>query len=268
MHARDLVELAALVAVHSPALVQGAGGVPSHSQEEYWAASRCRLDRWTRVLRQLANSAGEFPKPATLAWPRVRPLLEEILAGELLTRLWTAAAVAYDQSREQSDLEPIARNVLAGHLEARRSLLALLADGRTFDEPQAVWLNNLRRRVERWTDMLLAHLAREINIAEFAFETDRARDFAADLALPANSAQRQFTSQLVLASLRASFETSLADRSPSADLNRRIGSAVMAFFRDELVAIPVPTPSLWLERIAVATSDAQGMIDELVAIDN
>src|SRR5262245_16725507 len=35
MHARDLVELAALVAVHSSALEQGTGGVPASAQEEY-----------------------------------------------------------------------------------------------------------------------------------------------------------------------------------------------------------------------------------------
>ena len=107
MHARDLVELAALVAVHSSALVQGAGGVPTSAQEEYWAASRCRLDRWTRLLRRLADSAGQLPRPATLAWPRVGPVLEEILAGEMLARLWTAAAVAYDQRREQADRKSV-----------------------------------------------------------------------------------------------------------------------------------------------------------------
>ena len=38
-------------------------------------------------------------------------------------------------------------------------------------------LNRLRCRVERWTDMLLAHLASYIAIDEFAFEPARARDF-------------------------------------------------------------------------------------------
>ena len=54
MHVRDLVELAALVAVHSPVLIHGGGRVPKASIEDYWTASRCRLDRWTRLLRRLA----------------------------------------------------------------------------------------------------------------------------------------------------------------------------------------------------------------------
>src|SRR5262249_36380829 len=64
MHARDLAELAALVAVHAPVIVQGAGRVPHSSSEQYWAASKCRLDRWGRLLRQLTAATGEIERPA------------------------------------------------------------------------------------------------------------------------------------------------------------------------------------------------------------
>ena len=133
MHARDLVELAALVAVHSPVLIHGAGRVPRASIEEYWIASRCRLDRWTRLLRRLADAGTQVPLPAPLHWTRVRPVVEEILASELLTRLWTAASAAYDRRRDDEQLAPVARNVFQGHLEARRRLLQLIADGRAID---------------------------------------------------------------------------------------------------------------------------------------
>ena len=154
-------------------------------------------------------------------------MLEEILASELLTRLWTAAAAAYDAARGDQELSPVARNIFSGHLDARRRLLALLADGRVILLPEAVQLNHLRRRVERWTDMLLAHLAPLIDIEEFAFEPARARDFAEDLDHESAHAETRFTSQLVLVSLRASFADGLSDRSPNADLNRRIGAAIL-----------------------------------------
>src|SRR4029453_16328671 len=107
MHARELAELAALVAVHSPVLIHGQGRAPHSSIEQYWTASKCRLDRWGRLLRQLAAAACEPQPPATLSWARIRPLLEEILVTELLTRLWTAAAAAYDAAHGDQDLEPI-----------------------------------------------------------------------------------------------------------------------------------------------------------------
>jgi hypothetical protein len=267
MHARELAETAALVAVHLPQIIQGNKGVPHSSSEQYWAASKCRLDRWGRLLRQLTAAATEAQLPATLAWPRVRPVLEEILVTELLTRLWTAAATAYDAAHGAQDLEPVARSVFTGHLEARRRLLALMADGRVIKLPEAVMLNHLRRRVERWTDMLLAHLSPLTNIEEFAFETGRARDFAEDLDRPAAPSECRFTCQLVLVSLRASFATGLAERSPNHDLNGRIGAAVMDAFRDELIDAPSFGKSLWLERINRAASDTEGMIEELLRLD-
>jgi hypothetical protein len=267
MQSRELVELAALVAVHSPLIVQGAGDVAQSASEQYWTASKCRLDRWLRLLKQLTVAAEQPPAPPTLAWPRVRPVLEEILASELLTRIWTATAAAYDQARGDQNLEPVARNIFSGHLEARRRLLALLADGRAIELQRAVELNRFRRRVERWGDMLLAHLADSVEIAEFSFEPERAHDFAEDLDRQAAQAERRFTCQLVLASLRASFATGLAERSPNIDLNRRIGSAILASFREELFDSTGLVKSLWLDRITRTACDSEVMIEELLRMD-
>jgi hypothetical protein len=267
MHARDLAELGALIAVNSPVIAQGAAWLPARLNEEYWAASKCRLDRWGRVLVHLAGAVGQVEIPATLTWPRVRPVLEEILVSELLTRLWTATAVACDASSGEEDLEPVARNIFAGHLDARRRLLGLLADGRVIELPEAVKLNHLRRKVERWTDMLLAHLAPAINTGEFAFENERAKDFAEDLDFEAAHAERRLTSQIVLVSLRASFAQGLAERAASGDLNRRIGSALLGAIREEGADPASLVKSLWVERMSRVASEAEGMVEELVRMD-
>lgn len=267
MHARDLAELAALVAVHSPLIIEGAGRVPAGASEEYWAASKCRLDRWTRLLKQLTAAATEPQLPATLSWARVRPALEEIIASELLARLWAAVAVGYDAVRGDDDLAPAARNILAGHLDVRRRLLALLADGRAIELPNAVRLNHLRRRVERWNDMLLAHVGPWVAIDEFAFEPGRARDFSEDLDRQSACSQQQLTSKLVLTSLRASFAEGLADRPAHSDLNQRIGAAVLSALREEITDSTGLVKSLWLERISQTASDTEGMIEELLNLD-
>lgn len=263
MLTRDLVELAALVAVHGSQIVRDASE-PQAAVQEYWAASRCRFDRWTRLLKRLSNAAIESPLPPPLSWPRVGPVLEEILASELLTRIWTAAAIARDRTSDEPELEPIVRNVWSGHMDARRRLLALLADGRPLAPEKAAAVDQLRRRVERWTDMLLAHLARNIDITEFAFDATRASDFAEDLDHDAAAAQQRFTSQLILSSLRGSF-ASLADHSPNVDLNRRIGVAIVHSCGDTLAhAIGLSRP-LWLQRIAATADSAQNLIDQLVS---
>ncbi len=268
MHARETAELAAWVAVHSPALVQGVGRVPQSASEQYWSASKCRLDRWRLLLKHLVEAADQPVRPATLAWPRVRPVLEEVLTSELLTRIWTATSVAYDAARRDQDLEPIARNIYSGHLDIRRRLLGLMTDGCTLLGREVEALDQLRRRVERWGDMLLAHLADATPIEEFAFDAERARDFADDLDRRAAHDERDFTTQLMFSSLRASFSIGLSDRTPNSDLSRKIGSAVLACFRDELALATGLSPALWLERITRTASDTEGWIDELMRMDH
>jgi hypothetical protein len=267
MHARELAELAALIAVHAPMLIEGRGGIPAACNQEYWVASKCRLDRWGRVLRKLQAATVELQTPATLAWPRVRPVLEEILASDLLTRMWTAVAVAYDMISGSDELAPVAQNVFASHLDARARLLTLIADGRVIALPEGVQLNHLRRRCERWTDMLLAHFTRHIDISDFAFELDRAHDFADDLDHESAHVEQRFTCQLVLASVRASFTYGLAEQSANADLNRRIGDAVLSAFRETIADSTGLIKSLWLDRLSRTASDTEAMIEELVWLD-
>ena len=260
-----MVELAALVAIHAPPFIRGAASPPAAMLEQYWTASRCRLDRWTRLLRRLSDAIAQLPRPATLAWPRVRPVLEEILASELLTRLWTAATVAYDNSRDEEELGAVTRSIYTGHLEVRRRLLALLADSQTFEEVQAATLNQLRRRVERWTDMLLAHLARDVDVSSFAFEPDRTAEFASDLDHEAVNAQPHFTCQLMLSSLRVAFATSEPRQSPNNDLNRRIGRAILGCLGELPAGTIGVTSPLWLDRLTATADDAQHLIDDLLA---
>jgi hypothetical protein len=241
--------------------------VPHTTSEQYWTASKCRLERWFRLLKGLANAAEDPRLLASLPWNRVRPVLEEILASELLTRSWTATAAAHDAARGDQDLEPVARNIYTSHLDARRRLLVLLSEGRVIELSHAQWLDHLRRRVERWGDMLLAHLAHLTDVAEFAFEPSRARDFAEDLDRDAVQAEQQFTCQLVVNSLRASFASGLADNSPNSDLNRRIGAALLPAIYTEFGESAGLMKSLWLERISRTASDTETMLDELMRLE-
>lgn len=267
MHSRELVELAALAAVHAPAFVRGSQRPPQSACEEYWAASRCRLDRWTRILRRLADASTEVVRPTTLTWQRIAPALEEMLVSELLTRIWTAAAVAHDRNRDEAELEPIARNIWLGHQEVRRRLLALIADARGLEPDEIEHLEHLRRRMERWCDLLLAHLARDVDITEFAFDPARAVEFADDLDYQAAASERRFTCQLICSSLRAAFTPILAEHSPNADLNRRLAAAIVACYGDEFLAAVGFGRPLWLARMSTTADDAQHLIDELMAYD-
>ena len=267
MHVRDLVELAALVAVEAPRLMDRGTTVSFRVIDEYWAASKCRLDRWGRLLRKLRAAQGQPELPATLSWARVCPVLEEILATELLTRLWAAASRALDAACGEQELAPVAGNIFSAHLDARCRVLAILAEEQVISPREASHLNQLRRRVERWNDMLLAHLSPFVEIDEYAFEPARAHEFAEDLDRESAYTDARLTSQVVLASLRASFAEGLSERSPNADLNRRIAAAILTVVHEDFSGSADLVNPLWLQRLICTASEAEDMIEELVRLD-
>jgi len=268
MHARELVELAAIVSAHGPALVRDSQPISASSVEQYWTASKCRLDRWGRSLREFADEAGgDSSQSRQSRWPSVRGVLEEVLTGEVLTRVWTALLCAHDRARGTDVAEPIARSVLIGHMEARHRVLTLLVRGPGIDAEAAVKLNHLRRRTERWTDMLIGYLTGLHDVSEFAVDPDRAKEFAEDLQYRSDLKGGRHAWPLVLTSLRAAFRQGLGEISPNADLNAQIGAAILSCFQAELFDSTGMFRSLWLTRLCNATDDAQGLVDDLLALE-
>ncbi len=180
MHARELIELAALVSAHGPTLVRSDHRIPADSIERYWTTSKVRLDRWARSLKDFTRQAGADAQQRQRKWPEARGVLEEILTGEILTRVWAAVLCGYDRSRGTDQSEPVGRSVMIGHSEARHRVLTLLSHVTGMDACAAVKLNRLRRHCERWTDLLVARLADVQDISEFAVDPKRASDFAED----------------------------------------------------------------------------------------
>jgi hypothetical protein len=263
MHARELVELSALVAVHGPLLVGQEACIPPRGIEQYWVASKSRLDRWNRTLKQLAAKAAGCCCAADRLL--VRGVCEEILTGEVLTRVWSAVLVAYDRQWGTDLAEPIARSVLLGHLEARHRVLTLLVSGPGIDAEEAVKLNRLRRRSEHWIDLLVGRLSQQFAVGEFAVDPDRARQFAEDLRRQSRREGGRLAWSLIEASLRAAFRQGLAAASPNADLNAAIAASILSCFPPEVFDGTGLFPSAWLLRLTRITSDTQGLIADLLS---
>ena len=276
MHARELVELAAILSAQGPVLVRSRAGysrsgsacgwqLSSHGAQQYWTASKCRLDRWGRNLRSFAADATQLDAAAVrMQWPMIRGVLEEILTGEVLTRVWTAVLCLYDRQQGGKEFESLARSIMVGHLEARHRVLMLIVRGPGISAEGAVKLNHLRRRAERWTDLLVGYLARYGDVAEFAIDVERAVEFSRDLEFQADQVGGRQAWPLLQASLRAAFQRGLAPVSPNEDLNAQIASAILSCFPSDLFDSTGLFRSLWLHRMSNVTSDVQGMIDSLV----
>jgi len=268
MHSQELIELAAIVSANGPVLVRESGPLSPSSMEKYWVASKCRLDRWSRTLKHFVkNSPNSTPQWAENNWPSLQGTIEEILAGEVLARVWAAVTTAHDRQRETSHAEPITRSILIGHLEARHRVLTLLVRETGIRTEDAVRLNRLRKRIEGWTDTLVGYVSGEHNVSEFAIDPERARDFAEDLRHRSHMKGGRHVWPLLLGSMRAAFGRSLGPISPNADLNAKIANSVVACFRPELFNATGLFRSLWIVRLTNTASDTQGMLDELQALD-
>jgi hypothetical protein len=265
MHARELVDLAAVVAAHTPALLRSARNIPEESVEAYWVASKSRLDRWGRALKRLTTvvQAGGL-KPNSPEHRAFRGMLEEILAGEVLTRVWSAAMCAYDRAHGADQMEPVARSVLIGQIEARHRVLTILVGRSGLTAEEAMRLDALRRRTERWADVLVGHLAAEYDVSQFAVDPDRARDFADDFAQQHQQEGGRFAWPMVLASLRAAFCEWLEPASPNPDLNAQIAASILTCFPAEVFDGIGTIQSEWSLRISHIAGEAEGMIEELL----
>lgn len=294
MHACELVELAAISAIQASAIIAAGRRLPFAALADYWSASKCRLDRWSRALKQLSTSGfAELVAPGPFGtrrqWfdeprgrtdsrdpqrappeetiPGAKVVIEEILLSEVLTRVWAAVLSGHDSHWGTSDAEPIARSVLVGHLEARHRALTLLVQGPGINSHEALELNRLRRRAERWTDLLLGQVLLVAESSPLAFDAELTREFADELrGQPAWQPGGNAWS-LALSSLRASFHPASLHASPYADLNSQIASAVVAAFPPEAfdsVGAPLPqwmrSPCAWPHGTA---GGERGSVDQL-----
>jgi hypothetical protein len=266
MHARELAELAALISAHGPVFIRSGVPISERNIEEYWVASKSRLDRWGRNLKQITTRVAE-QGPLSLGAQEtlVRGVVEEVFTSEMLTRVWAAVSCAHDRKLEADLAEPIARGVLIGHLEARHRVLTLLLQGSAVSSELGVKLNRLRRRTERWTDMFVGYLTGLEDVAEFAVDPDRARDFAEDLHFQSRMPGGRHAWPMIQASLRSSFDKGLTAASPNGDLNARIAQSILGCFQSELFDGTGQFRTLWLDRLTNTADDAQGMLDELTS---
>ncbi len=248
-------------------MIRGVERISESGMEEYWTASKIRLDRWGFCLREFMAKANDVKWLGT-RWPHIRGVLEEIISGEMLARVWTAVVCAHDRQHGAGDAEPVALSVLSGHLEARHRVLTLLVGGPGMDAAAAVKLNQLRCRTERWTDMLVGYLAGLHDSCRFAVDPRRAMDFSQDLHYQCRSPGGRHAWPLVLASLRAAFQQGMTQQSPNADLNGRIAASVISCFQPELFDSTGLFCSMWLMRLINAANDAQGMLDELLSTES
>lgn len=273
MQTSELIELAAQLATNGPAVVHKVRLFSTNSLQQYWTSSKCRLDNWSRELKSYKNYLGKNfqhgpPPENDHQWCEIRLVIEEIITSDILTRVWTAVVQTVTRDRNTSEFESAIRNVLLGHMEARNRALNFIVNPAAVTSSEAVGLNRLRRRSERWTDLLLGCLLETHNISNLAFETRRAEQFSDDLQRNLGTRSDQLKWSLMLASLREAFSSVPIGNSPNAELNAQIGQSILACFPTDAFNSTGSVDSLWQARIDNVTNEAQVLLDQILYEDS
>lgn len=268
----EVLELAAIITSHAPLLIDGQEPLPTQSLSLYWSASKCLQQRWARALKQALETskraddqAQTQPRRERRESAATRALIDEIFAGEVLTRVFAAIVTSHERRRQTTDAEPIVRSVLTGHLESRRRALSLLASGLPIDTGDGPEINRRRRRAERWNDLFIGRLQAYGDVNEFAFEPETADQFANDFREQGRRADGLGWT-LVTASLRAASRGMFAAGGGNRDLRQQIGAAVLGCFGpDAFDALGLPR-TLWAARMVHTADSAQGLLERFFAV--
>lgn len=250
MTLRQLIELTAIASINSPHVIESPAGPPRDALTRYWGCFKAAQRNWLNRLAAYpgeANcvSASERPK----LWQRTEPILSEVFATELVARVWGAILTAGDRLRGTCDAEPFARNVLLGQLEARHLALRLMVNGPHVTLDQIAGLDRLRRKLERWTDLLLGHISKRFGLTDFPFDFERSLEYGEDQLQTGYDPRRSQIWDLYLLSLHAAFPATPAPAGVAESIRREIIASIYAAFPSVAFFGDGPFKSIGLGRI-------------------
>lgn len=193
---RHLADLGWDVAQAADPLLAERGPVPDEHLVEFWIATRSLANRWLAALSEWPSAARTSDSKTLF-----ESVAAEILVGDMLLRLWSTVLVVQDRQSGQNDARPVLDLVMFNLQHVRHRLLAaLLVDAAEFAE-----LDRLRRRCERWTDVLLGPMVVKFGQAQYAHDARRAWDFGEDADVSRGS---DVAARMLQSSFRTAFQGS------------------------------------------------------------
>jgi hypothetical protein len=227
---RQIAETAAFASARSAFLLEDRMPVSQEHLQNYWKCCRGRMLDWLRRLETLSGEANCVSPDEHLAmWESARPLVDEILVTDVLTRVWATVLVASDLNRGSRDATPIARHTFNGHLDARNRALRLVLHDLQLPISEVARVDRLRRKAERWTDILIGHLTLNFQLDEFAHDPERAVEFGEGQIREILQATDEPLWEFVLTGIRLAFAQQ-QDAAPSEAWNQSIVRSVLGSF--------------------------------------
>ena len=198
LSARTIAELALVISKAARTHLKHSRKPSAASLKLFWQSSRALEKRWATAL-------DEWSITGTGDLLALEQLAMRVFTSEMLVRIWATVLASFEQTTKPDDLIRVAHSAVGCFSRIRNSVLTRLLS--VPDEAQfaAQKIDRLRRRCERWTDLLLGAIAVKCACFDFAFLPERALDFgeellANDVATGPNPAEH-----LILASMQLTF---------------------------------------------------------------
>ena len=169
MRLHDLADLAALLSRHSLHVIEQDSPRVEALAEHFWVHSRRLKNLWEQGLED-ADAAGARDEWSEQA--------EEFLTADLLSRVWGGLLLGMSDRHRAFRARGLTLQVLGWNLTIRNSLLKTMSIRWDQWGGHVPRLDLLRRRMERWTDLLLSPLILRHPVDGACFSVERAFDAA------------------------------------------------------------------------------------------
>ena len=186
MQAPQLALFAHQIARNSQRLTaHGCTKFPDSCLNQYWANSKCRVQKWQESLGQLDRALISDPDDHPHYWNLHAPTVAEIFFGDMVSAVWTALL----RSASADDANALVPNIFQSERSARDRAASLLARACDLNlrrrKPIAVLdhLNTTRKQADIWVDLLVGYVWPQRDVFTCGILPERVEQNAENIAM-------------------------------------------------------------------------------------
>ncbi len=269
MHSVLLVDLAAVVSEHGPAILYGRDSLSPEALTQYWTTTHARFGLWHQAMARYSRAGSTDDQDAMEAWwSDHTALMEEILVSEILTRVVAALGAGMDERAAEEEISPITHAIFLNHLEASNRVHQIILKALGAAATKAERLNRVRQGIESWTDVLIGRMSiRNTAPIQYAIDPERAAEYADEASQQGHGVTRKTSNALMNISMHDMISQRMSSDPALPAANREVSRSVMLMLRPELFDSVGALKSLWMHRLENSADQTDRMLDELTSAD-
>ncbi len=229
MDIQQIAEFSGLIASQARGIIESPHRLDETQIEESWRTSRDwligllhRIDHVLEAEETQPHLEHDLFREQLVTW------MKQVFAAEMLLRVWGAVLTVRDQSHSEEASAELARHIMILQLKVRHRVLTLLLDEAEQSPVEMANVDRFRRKVERWTDLLLCEMVLRFDLDDFTFDARRSRELGVDYFQNQYDDVCYFTWQLLTAGLKSSFDSTEPDDYERYELPADCSRAILA----------------------------------------